>query len=38
MKAFIGTFINKIDAKGRISVPAPFRTVVQAKNLTGVAV
>jgi MraZ protein len=38
MKAFIGTFINKIDAKGRISVPAPFRTVLQAKNLTGVAV
>ncbi len=38
MKAFIGTYINKIDAKGRISVPAPFRTVLQAKNLTGVAV
>lgn len=38
MKAFIGTFVNKIDAKGRISVPAPFRTVLHAKNLNGVAV
>ena len=38
MKAFIGTFINKIDAKGRISVPAPFRAALQAKNLNGVTV
>lgn len=37
LKAFIGTFINKIDAKGRISVPAPFRTSLQSKGLTGVA-
>ncbi len=37
MKSFIGTFVNKIDAKGRISVPAPFRAVLQAKNLSGVA-
>ena len=37
VKAFIGTFVNKIDAKGRISVPASFRTVVQARGLTGVA-
>ncbi len=37
MKAFIGTFINKIDAKGRISVPASFRAVVQARGLAGVA-
>jgi MraZ protein len=36
MKSFIGTFINKIDAKGRISVPAPFRAVLQAKTLSGV--
>ncbi|MDG2244170.1 MAG: division/cell wall cluster transcriptional repressor MraZ [Rhodospirillaceae bacterium] len=36
MKSFIGTFINKIDAKGRISVPAPFRAVLQAKSLSGV--
>src|SRR5579871_1958694 len=37
VKAFIGTFVNKIDAKGRISVPAPFRMVVQGKGLGGVA-
>ncbi|MBP02790.1 MAG: division/cell wall cluster transcriptional repressor MraZ [Rhodospirillaceae bacterium] len=36
MKSFIGTFVNKIDAKGRISVPAPFRNVLQQKGLTGV--
>ena len=38
MKAFIGTFINKIDAKGRVSVPAQFRAVLEHKNLSGVAV
>ena len=37
MKAFIGTYVNKIDSKARISVPAPFRTFVQAKGLNGVA-
>ncbi len=37
LKAFIGTFVNKIDAKGRISVPAPFRTSLQARKLNGVA-
>ena len=37
MKAFIGTFVNKIDAKGRISVPASFRAVLQARGLSGVA-
>jgi MraZ protein len=37
LKAFIGTFVNKIDAKGRISVPAPFRTSLQARGLVGVA-
>jgi len=37
MKHFIGTFTNKIDAKGRISVPASFRTIVQSKGLAGVA-
>ena len=38
MKAFIGTFVNKIDAKGRISVPAPFRAALQANNLSSVTV
>lgn len=37
MKTFIGTFVNKIDSKGRISVPAPFRMVIQAKGLSGIA-
>jgi MraZ protein len=37
VKTFIGTFVNKIDAKGRISVPAPFRMVIQAKGLAGIA-
>ena len=37
LKAFIGTFVNKIDAKGRISVPASFRTSLQSKGLNGVA-
>jgi len=37
VKIFTGTFVNKIDAKGRISVPAPFRMVVQAKGLAGIA-
>ncbi len=37
MKAFFGTFTNKIDAKGRISVPAPYRAVIQARGLTSVA-
>jgi MraZ protein len=38
MKAFFGTYFNKIDAKGRVSVPAAFRAVLQARGLTGVAV
>lgn len=29
MKQFLGTHRNRIDAKGRVSVPAPFRTVLR---------
>jgi len=29
MDRFVSTFINKIDAKGRVSIPAPFRTVLE---------
>ena len=29
MDRFVSTFTNKIDAKGRVSVPAPFRTVLE---------
>ena len=36
MKSFIGTFENKIDSKGRISVPASFRAVISAKSLNSV--
>lgn len=37
MQAFFGTFTNKIDAKGRLSVPAPFRAVISSRGLTSVA-
>ena len=37
MKAFFGTFVNKVDAKGRVSVPAPFRAVIQARGQQSVA-
>ena len=36
MKAFAGTFTNKMDAKGRVSVPAEFREVL--KNLGSAAI
>ena len=38
MTAFFGTFTNKIDSKGRLSVPAPFRAVIQARGRTSVAI
>lgn len=37
MTAFFGTFTNKIDSKGRVSVPAPFRAVIQARGRTSVS-
>jgi MraZ protein len=37
MKAFFGSFTNKIDAKGRVSVPAAFRAVITGRGLTSVA-
>lgn len=33
---FLSTFINRIDRKGRVSVPAPFRTVLAAQTFPGV--
>lgn len=33
MSLFMGTFINKVDSKGRVSVPAPFRAKLQRKGL-----
>lgn len=35
MSQFVGTHQNRLDAKGRVSIPAPFRTLL--KNADGVA-
>lgn len=36
MALFLSTTTNKIDKKGRVSVPAQFRTVLTMQNLSGV--
>ncbi len=36
MPTFIGTFENRIDKKGRISVPAPFRNALAGQNFHGI--
>ena len=36
MGLFLSTTINKIDKKGRISVPAPFRSYLAEENFQGV--
>lgn len=33
---FISTFTNKIDKKGRVSIPAPFRTVLSSQSFQGI--
>ncbi|MDX2257695.1 MAG: division/cell wall cluster transcriptional repressor MraZ [Hyphomicrobiaceae bacterium] len=35
MDRFVSTFINKIDAKGRVSIPAPFRAVLERDGYAG---
>lgn len=35
MDRFVSTFVNKIDAKGRVSIPAPFRTVLERDGYRG---
>ena len=35
MDRFVSTFTNKIDAKGRLSIPAPFRAVLERDRYTG---
>jgi MraZ protein len=35
MALFIDTFVNKIDRKGRVSVPAPYRTSLAAEGFAG---
>ncbi|MDH3579853.1 MAG: division/cell wall cluster transcriptional repressor MraZ [Hyphomicrobiales bacterium] len=36
MDRFVSTFTNKIDAKGRVSVPASFRAVLARDGLEGI--
>ena len=33
---FLSTFVNKIDTKGRVSVPAPFRAAIAKESFPGV--
>jgi len=35
---FLSTFINRIDAKGRVSVPAPFRAALAGQSFNGIVV
>lgn len=35
MALFLSTFVNKVDKKGRISVPAPFRAALSAEPYQG---
>jgi MraZ protein len=35
MDRFVSTFINRIDAKGRVSVPAPFRATLERDGYAG---
>ncbi len=36
MSVFIGTFENKVDRKGRVSVPAPFRQILATSAHQGI--
>jgi MraZ protein len=36
VQPFVSTVVNKLDAKGRVSVPAPFRQILAAQNTAGV--
>ncbi|HNB26566.1 MAG TPA: division/cell wall cluster transcriptional repressor MraZ, partial [Alphaproteobacteria bacterium] len=36
MAVFIDTFVNKIDRKGRVSVPATFRAALAAQAFQGI--
>ena len=38
MSGFFSTYTNKVDKKGRVSVPASFRTVLAAQNFQGIIV
>ncbi len=36
MALFLSTFINKVDRKGRVSVPATFRAAIAGQNFSGI--
>ena len=36
MQPFVSTVTNKLDAKGRVSVPAPFRQILAAQETHGI--
>ncbi len=36
MSLFLSTFVNKLDKKGRISVPATFRSALATENFQGI--
>jgi MraZ protein len=38
MKLFLSTYINKIDKKGRVSVPASFRSALKGNEFKGIIV
>ena len=38
MALFTYTFVNKVDRKGRVSVPAPFRNELARQSFNGIAV
>jgi len=38
MKLFLSTYINKIDKKGRVSIPASFRNALKDEDFKGVIV
>jgi MraZ protein len=35
VQPFVSTIVNKLDSKGRVSVPAPFRQILSQQNLHG---
>jgi MraZ protein len=36
VRLFVSTYVNKVDRKGRVSVPAPFRAVLSGQNSPGI--
>ncbi len=37
MRLFLSKFTNKVDRKGRVSVPAPFRTALATQTFAGIS-